>query len=59
MFFPITFQFRTLCNGCGGSIQAQEQGERDGGKKLNHCRKCTAIRARKKHERINILMKVE
>ena len=59
MFHPITFQYRTLCNGCGASIQAKEDGERDSGKKLNHCRKCTAIRARKRHEQINIVMKVE
>jgi hypothetical protein len=59
MFYPITFQWATLCNGCGGSIQAREQGERDSGKRLNHCPKCTAIRARKKHENINIIMKVE
>jgi len=59
MFHPLTFQFRTLCNGCGGSIQAGEDGERDSGRRLNHCRKCTAIRAAKKHREMLQQMKVE
>jgi len=41
MFAPITFRFRSLCSYCGGSIQPGTTGERDKGRKLNHCPACT------------------
>ena len=58
MFAPITFRFRSLCSYCGGSIQPGTKGERDKGRKLNHCTGCTRKRLLQKQARVLEAMKV-
>ena len=58
MFRPITFRYVSLCHNCGGSIQPKTQGERDRGRGLNHCNRCTAHRALEKQARVLRSLKV-